>query len=220
MQVKSTKDIKPTKINMLIIGESGAGKTTLAKTLTGKTIVVSLESGLLSLKDYDIDYVELEERNKLGSLRSILEEIKKSDYENIYFDSLTEIAQCFVEDATKEYPEDSKNFKKWGLYNETFMKFLKYTRDMDKNVFYTCLQKPDKDDVGRKDFLPDIPGSISKRVGAHMDFVFYLKIFTKEGEKARALLTSSIEGYAAKDRSGKLKEYELPDLGAIIEKVF
>ena len=36
---------------LLIYGASGAGKTTSLKTAPGKTLVVSMESGLLSIKD-------------------------------------------------------------------------------------------------------------------------------------------------------------------------
>ena len=91
---------------------------------------------------------------------------------------------------------------------------------MNKNVFYTCLQRDDKDDIGRVTHLPNLIGSIRESCPAMFDFVFAMRIFETEDEKKRALQTDSNDGYIAKDRSGKLNNYEPADLGAIINKVF
>jgi len=223
MEIKSTQDITASKINCLIYAPSGFGKTTLAGTLEGKTIIVSLESGLLSLKSKKIDYVEIKGANgvdKINNLKVILGEIVKSDYENVYFDSLSEIAQAFVEVAKRDFPDARQTMPMYGLYNDLITKFIKYTRDMEKNVFYTALEKVDKDELNRKTFLPDIVGSIATKCPAYFDFVFNLRIIEKDNQKARKLLTNAQEGYTCKDRSGCLDVYEDADLGAIIRKVF
>ncbi len=189
----------------------------MAKTLPGNTLIVNLESGLLSLRDVSIDYVDI---NSIDSLKSVLSEISNSSYDNVFFDSLTEISSLFVDYATEEYPEDRQALKKWGHYAQLMTKFIKFTRDWNKNVFFTCLEKTDKDETGRRFNLPDIPGSIARKIPAYMDFVFNLRVFEKGDEKVRALLTHASDGYVCKDRSGKLDGYEKPDLGEIITKVF
>lgn len=223
MIIKSTKDVSYGRINCLVYGESGAGKTTLAGTLPGKTLIISLESGLLSLKGFDVDYVEISGATgieKVKNLSAILKEKELDSYDTLYFDSLSEIAQCFLEFAAVEYPADNQVLKKFGHYNDLITRFIKRCRDMDKNVFFTCLQKTDKDDVGRRWNLPDVPGSVASKMCAYFDFVFNLRVFEKDGEKVRALLTSNSQGFVCKDRSGKLNEYEAPHLGDVINKVF
>ena len=223
MIIKKSNQIVASNINALIYGESGTGKTTLASTLGDKTLIVSLESGLLSLKDHDIDYVEIEGKTgveKITHFRQVLLEIAKSDYQNIFIDSLTEIAQAFVELAKHEYPDDRQTMKMWGFYNECITKLIKYTRDMNKNIFYTALAKVDKDEAGRRFILPDMAGSIASKSPAFFDFVFHLMVFEKDGEKKRALLTEKKNGCICKVRSGKLDEYEVAHLGNIINKVF
>jgi len=223
MKIHSTKEIKPTKINALIYGNSGAGKTTLASTLTGKTVIISLESGLMSLMDFDVDYIDVIGNNAneiLDSLGKALEHAKNSDYDNIFIDSLTEIAQTFLDSAKQEYPEDKHTMLRFGRYNERIVSFIKYTRNMTKNVFYTCLQKVDKDEVGRRYYVPELTGSIASKCPAFFDLVFSLQVVEHDGEKQRKLLTQPIDGYICKDRSGKLETYEDPSLGAIIGKVF
>jgi len=220
MQVKKTNDIVAKNINALIYGPSGVGKTTLGSTLPDKTLIISLEAGLLSLMNHEIDYVEVDPTDKIGSLRRILIEATGSDYQTLFIDSLTEISQAFLDVARKEFSDARQTMLMYGLYNQYMTSFLKHTRDMEKNIFFTCLQKDDKDDIGRITHTPDMIGSISSKSPAYFDFVFALIIFEKEDEKVRAILTDTNDGYIAKDRSGKLDQYEKAHLGNIINKVF
>lgn len=221
LNIKKTSTIQATKLNAIIYGISGSGKTTLASTLKDfNPLVISLEAGLLSLKAFDVDYVEVDPLNRIGSLKKILEEVKRSDYKTIVIDSLTEISEAFYEMAKAEFPDSRNTMQRYGHCKELMVRFLKYTRDFDKNVIYTALQKDDKDDTGRMSHLPKLVGSVKEDAMAFMDFVFCLRVVEKDGEPVRFLQTGPGHGYQAKDRSGKLDEFERPDLGAIINKVF
>jgi len=217
MQIKSTNDIKPTRINALIFGKSGVGKTTLASTLKGTTVIISMESGLMSLRHHPIDYVEIK---CLDDLRHTLDELSKSDYDNIYIDSLSEVGQMFLDYSKLKYPDDRQTMKMYGYLLEVMTKFIKYCRDIDKNVFFTALQKTTQDDAGRRFHTPDLQGSIATKCGAFFDFVFNYQIIKKDDEMVRCLVTSGTDNTIAKDRSGVLDKFEKPDLGLIIDKVF
>ena len=54
--IKNTKDVENHRVVGMIVGPSGVGKTSLARTLKGRTLIGSAESGLLSLKGADIDF--------------------------------------------------------------------------------------------------------------------------------------------------------------------
>lgn len=222
MKIQNTKDIKLDKATMLILGESGNGKTTLLGTLPGKTIIISMEKGLLSLQNKSVDYVEVEGDNvqqKVGWLRSVLGEIAKSDYDCVAIDSLTDIGECLVDYAKEEYPADAQTMKMWGYYSTLMNRFIKSCRDLNKTVIFTSLIKTTQDDIGRRFKLPAIAGSIAEKGLAHFDFVFNLMIVENDGEKKRVILTNSQDGMICKDRSGKLDTYERPDLGLIMGKI-
>lgn len=221
LDVKKTNLQEPTKLNALIYGQSGAGKTTLAGTLGAyKPIIISLEAGLLSLKGVDVDYVEVDPEHRITSLRKILEEVKNSDYQTVFIDSLTEISEAMYDLAKSEFPDSRNTMQRYGYTKELMVRFLKYTRDFDKNIVYTALQKDDKDDIGRQYHLPNLVGSVKESAMGYMDFVLALRVVEKDDERVRVLQTSPSAGYQAKDRSGKLNEFEKPDLGLIIDKVF
>ncbi len=222
MKIKNCKDIELNTITALIVGESATGKTTMLSTLPPKTLIVSMEKGLLSIRGKDVDYVEVEGADgiqKVGWLRQTLSEIAKTDYDNIAIDSLSDISENLLEYAKNEYPDDKQTMKMFGFYNLLMQRFIKSCRDLDKNVFFTALVKTEKDDLGRRFKLPAVTGAIAEKGLAHFDFVFHLIVLEKDGEKKRAVLTDTQDGMICKDRSGKLDTWEAPDLTNIINKI-
>ena len=224
MKIKSTKSESNNRITALVYGRSGAGKTTLAKTLPGKTLIVSAESGLLSLKDFEIDYVELEGKtaaDKIASLKAIIGELMKGvPYDNIFIDSITEISQLFVEMYQNQFQSRSETLLIWAEYNKSMRAFIKCLRDMAPyNIVISCLEKEDKDDLSRKVFLPDMQGKISTQVLQFFDEVFNLKVVMKDEEEKRLLITDHWDGYTCKDRSGRLEKFEQADLSKIFAKI-
>lgn len=221
MKIQNTRDIAPDTLTVLIYGQSGVGKTTLASTLESSTLIINAESGMLTLKGKDIDYVTLEGMNgidKMNSFRSIMGEISKSDYQNIYIDSLTEISQCLYEEATSKYPNDRNIMQRYGHVKETTKKILKYFRDMKKNVFMTALEVA-KDMEGSRYVWPNLIGSSSHEAPGYCDFVFNLQVFNKDDKKIRAILTDAKNGVIAKSRVQSLNEYEPANLQNIINKI-
>ena len=108
----------------------------------------------------------------------------------------------------------------YGKLLEQMTKFIRYCRDMEKNVFFTALEKVSQDQFNRRFILPSLVGSISEKCPQFFDFVFRMQVI-KDGDKEKRILqTSADELFPAKDRSGQLDKYEPPHLGKLIEKIF
>ena len=63
MALKLTTTKQAAQLNglkMLVYGASGAGKTRLCATTGAPTVIISAESGLLSLRDSDIPVIEVQ----------------------------------------------------------------------------------------------------------------------------------------------------------------
>ncbi len=222
-EIKNCKDIKMETITALVIGDSGTGKTRLLRTLPEDSLIISLEKGLLSLKGIDIPYIQIPEglgpKEKLDWLKNSMMWASKQSYKNIAIDSITEMSEFLVDFGKIQYPADNQIFKVYGQHKEQLTSSIKYCRDMNKNIFFTCLVKTDNDGIGRKVHLPSVAGSLAEEMPKYFDFVFYLEVFEKDGQKKRALLTEKKPENKAKDRSGKLDEWEAPDLSNIINKI-
>lgn len=229
MEITSTKGTHSNGIKCLVYGQSGVGKTTLAKTIPEKTLIISAESGLLSLADYDIDVFDLNQfktaEQKVASLGEVYRLLTTKEYQDkyqcIFVDSITEVAQLIVQFLKTKYPDRKDALVMWGEYSEKIKSFIKAYRDLQGyDVVFTALRAVEKDDVGRRYFGIDMNGKISIQIEALLDELFCLEVIQNEdGEKKRVLITNKTDQYSAKDRSGKLSNYEPADLEVVFNKI-
>ena len=146
---------------------------------------------------------------------------KNEGYKWLFIDSLTEIAARCVEKYKIKYSDTRDTFKLWSEYSTTLTDIIKSFRDMTEfNVVFTCLESLDKDEDGVGRLMPDIPGSsLKNRLTSYFDEVFHMeKTRDASGYTVRFSTASPIG--LAKDRSGKLDQYELPNLLYIKQKIF
>lgn len=244
MQVQNTKQIEGTKLKALIGGYSGAGKTTLASTLDGATLVISAESGLLSIAGKDVDYVDITtgpKKDKAGKIlldkdgKEILVTLDKPEqriarlneifewlragtkYKNVFLDSLSEMGELLVAKLQKEFPGRKDSFPMWGEYAKLMRSMIKNFRDLNYHVFMTCIIEADKDQNGKRYMSFDIPGKISEKLPQYLDEVFYLMVGEDGNRKLYCKATDTLRH--AKDRSNKLETTEEPDLGNVVRKI-
>ena len=103
-KITTTKEAaKAQGLKVLVHGPAGSGKTVLCST-TGaldKTLIISAEAGLLSLRDFDIQVAEV---STLEDLREVYKTLKNDDhpFEWICLDSISEIAEVVLNHELKQ----------------------------------------------------------------------------------------------------------------------
>jgi len=195
--------------------------SSLVKTLPhDKTLILSAESGLLSIKDAVIDVAVINTFKDLVDVYSMLAK-GDCDYENVYIDSLTEIGEILFNELKPDYTK-SQTFALYGDYAEKITKLLKAFRDLtDYNIYFTALDKTVESGVVSTVTIDLIQKSLSKKIPALFDIVFhYQKLQKEDGTIVRALCSDSIDVEFTKDRSGFLSKYESPDLTIVHNKIF
>jgi adenylate kinase family enzyme len=231
MKVQTTNSVTEQKIKALVGGFSGAGKTTLAKTLKKyRPLIISAESGLLSLAGTGIDFIDIS-KDDAGNIipkeqridrltevyrYSMTEECKKK-YGVLFIDSLTEISQCLFDRLRKDFPERKDNLVLYGELSQKTREVVKAFRDTgDYHVVFSCLSVVDKDETGKRFPAFDVIGGISSKLPGFFDLVLYLRALP---DGKRELVCNSTDTIIAKNRGDKLQPIEAPDLGLIFDKI-
>ena len=226
--IKNTKDIAKDGVKVLLYGNSGFGKTSQLGTLQGKTLILSAESGLLVLKDKDIDVIDITSIQTLGEVYVALAS-GELVYDNIGLDSLTEIGEMIVSELLEDeyYSDPSNAFVLWKEYSKRMMNICKKFRDLKGvNVVLTSLSEP-VDSNGTMKYLPQIPAKkVQTKLVSLFDEVYY---GTMDKDGKRIVHTRSSNIFDAKSRANVADKIALSEtvdgedaevsLGSIINSI-
>lgn len=219
IKILNTKNYAANGIKILVYGAPGAGKTRLCATAPNP-IVLSAESGLLSVRHEALDYIPISTIDDLYEAYDFcIGSEDMAGYDTICLDSVSEIAEQVL---ANERNASKDGRQAYGNLNERMNSLLRCFRDIPgKNVYFSAKMEFDKGADGVAMFRPSLPGkSLTQGIGYFFDEEFVLLTEKdKEGNVTRKLQTSGDSSYEAKDRSGSLFLYEAPDLGAIIQKI-
>ena len=224
--IKNTADVTTDGIKVVVYGQSGSGKTRLCSTAPNP-IILSAESGLLSLRNYQLPYIEI---NNYDTLVEVVEAslsgnelggVSMNNFDTLCLDSLSEIGETVLADLKKKHRDPRKAY---GDVQEEMLSLIRAYRDLPgKNVYFTSKEEDVKD--GKTGFIryrPMMPGAkLPNQIPYFFDEVFHLFVYTdpQTKEETRALRTKSDDVYVADDRSGSLELWEPPDLTYIFNKI-
>lgn len=219
MNRTTTKNYASNGIKILVHGQAGIGKTCLCASLPNP-IILSVESGLLSLADVDIPVIEIKTIDDLAEAYDWLAESEEGrQYKSVCLDSVSEIAEVVL---SNEKGKEKDPRKAYGNMQEIMAELMRNFRDLPgRNVYFSAKQERIQDESGRILYGPSMPGQkLAQQIPYLFDEVFcYQMVKDQNGVPQRILLTQPDGISVAKDRSGKLDMWEEPNLGAIIEKI-
>ncbi len=218
--------IEVTGFKCCVYGLAGAGKTVLTSTTGGTSIVLSAESGLLSLKNLPAEVkermriIQIKTLQDLGEAYNWLMSGKMADW--VHIDSGSEIAEVLL-GVKKSEKSDAR--AAYGDMAEDMMVTFRMLRDMPHyNVMMTAKMTYIKDErTGITRYVPMFPGKIlTNQVPYMFDEIFALRVeqdLQNPEQLVRVLQTGRDIAYDCKDRSGMLDLFEPADLAHITRKI-
>lgn len=213
IKIQRTSDINIDSVKCIVYGGAGVGKTRLCATAPNP-IIISAESGLLSLADVDVDYIEITSLKQLDEAYRALKD--SNDYETICLDSLSEIAEVLVAELKPQFKDGRQVY---GALADAMMPMLRRFRDLPgKNTVFTVkLARVQDEESGAITEELLMPGKVlGMQLPYMIDMLFKLNVDRKG---AAYLQTAPDRKSFAKDRSGALSNPEKPDMTYIFNKV-
>jgi hypothetical protein len=228
MNLISTRNAGVDRLKVLVHGPAGAGKTYLAST-TGNhrsTLVLSAEAGLLSLREFEINALEIDSFQALRDAYSWVRqgcptssgEPPEDPFQWIILDSISEIAENCLADMKKMY---KNGMQAYGEMGDTMLRLIKGFRDLPYHVVMTCKQERAQDSSGTMLYGPGLPGKmLTQNISYLFDEVIALRVnVDDEGKPVRYFQCQRDNQYDCKDRSGSLDLFEEANLNHIWTKI-
>lgn len=237
-----TPDIFTSKMNILIYGDPGSGKTHLAGTAQdvpdmADVHVFNIDGGIMTLAGRgDIHATDIHSIDELEQelFKLVNHDEKYANTKTVVIDNITELQTLALESqATKElasrlkknknYTIDEVYLEDYGVAGKKLARILRGFRDLPMHVIYIA-HKKDKMRQGTnvlEESKPNLTDKLSTAIMGYMDYVWYLYTADEvtgdeehgyQTEIHRYLLTQSMNNFAAKTRGAEFANR----IGAVI----
>lgn len=219
--IQSTANVAVNGVKCLVYGPPKVGKTRLLATVPAP-IILSAEQGLLSLRQYNLPYIEIP---NLAVFREVFQwscySNEARQFATIGLDSASEIVEQIL---AYELTRTRDPRKAYGEIITQGLQIVRAFRDLPgRNVVLIAKQEFARDEGnGLMYYGPSFPGQkLGPALPYYPDEIFQYCVFNNPTTKQRmeALRCWPDQQNIAGDRSGALGEFEPPNLGQIFAKI-
>ena len=223
IKITTTKELG-NKINLLVYGDSGTGKTYLIKTAPNP-IIISSEHKALSLAEEEIPDLPMWLVNSEADIKEAITWLKAEDcpYETACIDSISDIAEMILAERKRETANGRQAYGDMSdkMY-EIISMFTKELPDINLYVIAKSIRMEDAR-TNIPTWRPSMPGNAlngKRDIVYSFDISCALRIgVTEENEIFRYLQTEPDGQYYAKGLSSKLDSMEEADLTKLFNKI-
>ena len=205
MEILKTKDIKDPKVDALVYGRAGTGKTLLGGTFPNP-IFVDTDNGLLSLRKKDVAFISCHRKDG-GTWGNDVREATKlaldSNYESVIIDSFPLVCEAMLASICSQNRKTKPTFDEWvALWNGT-QEFIAMVRASSKNSLFICGEQFERNEItGQVWCLPSLQGQARTKVDHLFDEIYHAETEMVTGKPAKYSLLIRPDGTAsAKSRA-------------------
>ena len=206
MEIMSTKSMKDPKVDALVYGRAGTGKTLLGGTFP-KPIIVDTNNGLLSLRKKDVSFISCHRKEGAIWWNEVREATKlaleSKDHESIIIDAFPLVCEAMLLSICSQNRKQKPTFDEWvALWNGT-QEYIAMVRASKKNSLFICGETFERDEISGKVWcLPSLQGQARTKVDHLFDEIYHAEAIMTSGKPAKYSLLIRPDGIStAKSRA-------------------
>jgi len=217
--VPASEIAKNLGVKSIVYGGPGAGKTPIVATAPNPVFCV-VEPGMLSMRSQgNLPCFEAYDADKIDEFfKWVIESKEAKQFDTIAIDSVSQMAEIYLvqeqkrnKDGRAAYGEMSRRCMEW--FNALYFMEQKHVVLIAKQEVFEL--------SGASRRRPFFPGKdLNVKVPHLFDAILHLDKYQIKGVRGlqKALRTSETFDTLARDRSGKLNEFEQPNLASVFAK--
>lgn len=216
----------PRHIKMLLVGNTGAGKTRMSSTAPN-VLYLNAEGGMMSVRDrqpavIDITTVSalLEAKMALDQEPSVREQLIGFPVQTVVVDTIDEVSRILMRERVESQKKESPAIADWGWLGDQMRGILRGFRNLDLNLILCCHVRSSEDsESGRTVYNPAIQGAMGEEIAGYVDLAVLLRARRRtrlvDGQAVEEMVrflqcAPDLQHGWIKDRSGKLPaEFEV-----------
>jgi len=206
------------KLNMLIYGEAGVGKTWLAGSAARvpsmrNVLYLDAEAGRATLREHPD--VEILGTRNWQSYIDVYNALKAGahSYHTVVLDSLSEMAEQCKDQVMLEMKADPENdqrdpdipsIREWGKLQVRMLRMIRLFRDLPMNVIFIAHAERVQLKTGKFKWMPLLNGKLQMKLPQIPDIVLFMYNQEVDGEQKRLVLTQQTDSAVAKVRGANM----------------
>lgn len=204
-------------LKAIVYGPPGSGKTPVFNSAP-RPLLLACEPGLLSMKGSQVPTYQAHTGDAINEFFKWWWESKEpANFDVLGIDSISQMADIFLQEALKKHKHGLQAYGDMAEKTMAILRPLFFQKQ--KHCYLICKQTTEKEN-GFDVRKPYFPGKNLPTEVPHLyDLILHLDVHgVPNMGQVQSFQTKRSHDIMARDRSGKLAEFEPPDFGYIVKK--
>ena len=178
---KSTELSIPTNVKMMLYGQAGFGKTTVALSAPSP-LLLDFDNGVKRVNDSHLQGVDIVQVTSWNDMKELMNE-NLSAYQSIVVDTIGKMMDFII---SYKCGTRQPQIRDWGGINQEFSWFVRCLSDLNKNIIFVAhrdTRKEGDDTV----FVPALREKSYNSIVTELDLLGYMEMRNENGRVKRTI---------------------------------
>lgn len=180
--IKKATELQISKtVKMMIYGQAGMGKTTLALSMP-KPLLLDFDNGVKRVNNAQLADVDIVQISNWAEVLQVLNE-DLSVYQTIVVDTIGKMMDFII---AYRCGQRNPRIQDWSTINNDFQQFIKRLNDLQKNVVFVAHRDVQQDGDNRV-YVPALRAKNYNSIVTELDLLGYVQMRNEQGYQKRTI---------------------------------